>query len=333
MSERPEAEIRVSTIIPVYNGAATVARAIDSALAQDFAGQEIIVVNDGSIDTTTEVLARYDGKIRVIHQPNRGISAARNAGIAIARGKYIALLDDDDEWLAGHLECCAKVLDSIPEAVLCFSAIIEIGADATESLTHPPDLITLQDLLSGMHYVLPSATVMRAAQLKATGGFRLELNGGSYEDILLFLQMARINPLRWSGKTTVRYRCPGFDWIGFKYARGFRQFARIAPLEFGAMVEPLIELNRKDICVSLLTRALRFADGGEFGPALKAFWRLNLCDPTFLYRCVSPRRLFSRHNLARLKRLLSGALETRSARTQTVAKSRLANVPTGRKSE
>ncbi len=88
----------VSAVIPVYNYARFVGRAIDSVLAQTHAPIECVVVDDGSSDETPQVLARYGGRIRTLRQENRGPSAARNAGIRAARGEYVALLDGDDAW-------------------------------------------------------------------------------------------------------------------------------------------------------------------------------------------------------------------------------------------
>ena len=94
----------VSVVIPTYNYARYLPEAIDSALAQTHAPLEVIVVDDGSIDDTPGVLAAYGDRIRVIRQANRGAGAARNTGIAAARGEYVAFLDADDVWLPRKLE-------------------------------------------------------------------------------------------------------------------------------------------------------------------------------------------------------------------------------------
>ncbi len=90
--------ILVSAVIPVYNYGRFVARAIDSVLAQTHAPVECVVVDDGSTDDTPQVLSGYGERIRALRQENRGLSAARNAGIRAARGAYVALLDADDTW-------------------------------------------------------------------------------------------------------------------------------------------------------------------------------------------------------------------------------------------
>jgi glycosyltransferase involved in cell wall biosynthesis len=94
----------VSVVIPAYNSARFVHEAVQSALEQTYSNTEIIVVDDGSTDATTRVLEQFRGRIRYIYQENRGLSAARNAGIAIANGDFVCFLDADDLWAAGKLE-------------------------------------------------------------------------------------------------------------------------------------------------------------------------------------------------------------------------------------
>jgi glycosyltransferase involved in cell wall biosynthesis len=94
----------VSVVIPTHNRAACIRQAIDTALAQTSPPLEVIVVDDGSTDETPRILAEYGGRIRVIRQPNAGVSVARNAGIAAAAGDLIALLDSDDSWWPTKLE-------------------------------------------------------------------------------------------------------------------------------------------------------------------------------------------------------------------------------------
>src|SRR5437773_3781756 len=96
--------VTVSVVIPTYNYARYLPEAIDSALAQTHAPLEVIVVDDGSTDDTPRVLAVYGDRIRVIRQANRGPGAARNTGIAAARGEYVGFLDADDVWLPRKLE-------------------------------------------------------------------------------------------------------------------------------------------------------------------------------------------------------------------------------------
>lgn len=117
----------VSVIIPTYNRAHVLAEAIDSALAQTVPAHEIIVVDDGSTDDSCAVLARYGDRIRVLSQPNGGVSAARNAGMRMATGDWIAFLDSDDLWTADRLETFHRDLAGAndPFDVHCANIVFE----------------------------------------------------------------------------------------------------------------------------------------------------------------------------------------------------------------
>jgi len=129
--------LTVSVIIPVYNQTQFVGQAIDSVLAQTFTDYEIIVVNDGSTDETTQVLAQYTAHIRVIHQANAGLSAARNSGLRVAKGEFIAFLDADDLWYSTALATLVTYLRHHPTTDLVCGAWDLI--DETGSVIKPPN--------------------------------------------------------------------------------------------------------------------------------------------------------------------------------------------------
>lgn len=109
----------VSIVIPTYNRAWTLSQAIDSVLNQAYCNRELIVVDDGSTDHTKALLATYGEKIKIILQENRGVSAARNRGIEMASGEYIALLDSDDIWLPEKIESQIQFFKENPHALIC----------------------------------------------------------------------------------------------------------------------------------------------------------------------------------------------------------------------
>ena len=112
--------MKVSVIIPTYNRAALVQEAIESVLGQSFDDYEIIVIDDGSTDATGQALERFASKIRYVWQENRGLSAARNRALGLAKGEYIALLDSDDFWPPYKLGLEVAILDTYPDVGFVF---------------------------------------------------------------------------------------------------------------------------------------------------------------------------------------------------------------------
>jgi glycosyltransferase involved in cell wall biosynthesis len=106
----------ITVVIPTYNRAALLVRAVESALAQTVPPTEILVVDDGSTDDTAAVCARWSDPVRYIATPNGGVARARNVGIAQARGEWIALLDSDDEWEPEKLATQCAALDAAADA-------------------------------------------------------------------------------------------------------------------------------------------------------------------------------------------------------------------------
>ncbi len=112
---------RISVIIPTYDRSHLVGRAIESALTAISAGDEILVIDDGSTDGTPEAVKRFGKFIRYVRTENFGPSAARNAGIRLATCPLVAFLDSDDEWAPEKLELQRRVMDRFPDIVFCFS--------------------------------------------------------------------------------------------------------------------------------------------------------------------------------------------------------------------
>jgi glycosyltransferase involved in cell wall biosynthesis len=106
--------MRVTAVMPVYNGEAYLAEALDSVRAQTRLADETIVVDDGSHDASAAIVAGYP-EVRYLHQANAGCAAARNRGVAAATGDAIAFVDQDDRWLPGHLARMVGVLEREPQ--------------------------------------------------------------------------------------------------------------------------------------------------------------------------------------------------------------------------
>src|SRR4051794_40424384 len=110
----------VSVLVPTYQRRADVGRAVRSILAQAYRDFEVIVVDDGSTDGTEEEIARVG--VRYLWQENRGVSAARNAGLRVARGRIVAFLDSDNTWFPDHLDVVVGALEVHPSVVAASTA-------------------------------------------------------------------------------------------------------------------------------------------------------------------------------------------------------------------
>jgi glycosyltransferase involved in cell wall biosynthesis len=131
-----EVKVKVTVIIPTYNYGAFIEESISSVFNQTRLPDEIIVVNDGSTDNTSEVLNKYsDKQISVITTTNQGVSAARNTGLDNASGDVIAFLDADDRWFPDMLDRQIKLIETDPEIVCVFSNFIRFNNWNTEKLS------------------------------------------------------------------------------------------------------------------------------------------------------------------------------------------------------
>jgi glycosyltransferase involved in cell wall biosynthesis len=162
-----------SVIIPTYNRWPLVAEAVDSVLAQSFQDIEIIVVDDGSTDGTTNRLAKFAGRLRLFTTTRQGVAAARNFGVSQAQGCYVAFLDSDDLWLPGKLETQIAFLDRHPEIQICQTDEIWVrnGVRVNPKAMHrkPSGDIFVRSL--DLCLISPSAVMMTRELFQRIGGF------------------------------------------------------------------------------------------------------------------------------------------------------------------
>lgn len=181
----------VSVIIPVYNGATEVCRAIDSALAQKNCNVEVIVLNDGSKDNTESVLAEYGDRIRAINQQNCGLSKTRNNGIALATGDWVAFLDHDDYWQPEKLSLqLAAAKRTGFEVVYTNAGNFGDVARVAELRSEPEDMAEgnlLEPLLLD-NFIVVSSVMIRRSLIQEIGGFDTSLP--SVEDWDLWLKLS-----------------------------------------------------------------------------------------------------------------------------------------------
>ena len=193
----------VSVVIPTYNRAGTIARAVESVLQQTYGDLEVIVVDDGSTDATPEVLGHFGNRIRVIRQANAGPSAARNHGIRAARGGIVAFLDSDDVWLPQKIERQVQVLAAGGPAMpccICNAALTRVSHGCRTSF----ELSDINGHLEAGVWLNPASVLVtrfvlfnqvaavRREALEQTGGFREDL--WLLEDYDLALKLSLLGP-------------------------------------------------------------------------------------------------------------------------------------------
>jgi glycosyltransferase involved in cell wall biosynthesis len=205
MSESP----CVSVVIPTYNHRQYVVAALESVFTQSFLDLEVIVVNDGSADDTEQVLknSRVWGRLRYISQPNAGQGAARNRGIEAARGRYIALLDDDDLWPPDRLQWQVEVLESSPEVVLVYGDHLSLMPDGSLCPSDEPARPSghIYDSLRERCWILsPGQTLIRRSAIDQVGGLDPSLWGA--DDWDLYLRLATVGPFSYRPHVALHYR-------------------------------------------------------------------------------------------------------------------------------
>jgi len=163
----------VSVILPAFNRAWILKDAVDSVLSQDYPHIELIVIDDGSYDNTKDLLEEYKNKITVLTQKNKGVSAARNAGIKKSRGEFIALLDSDDVWDKGKISCQVKFFLQNPRALICQTQEIWIrnGKRVNPKVKHKKPSGMIFEPSLNLCLVSPSAVMMRRQLFDIKGYF------------------------------------------------------------------------------------------------------------------------------------------------------------------
>ncbi len=169
----PDPFARVSVVIPVYNGAAYLAQAIDSVLSQRHADLEVIVIDDGSEDDSAEIAFRFGASVRCIGQPHGGAGAARNAGVAVSTGAFLAFLDADDLWTPGKLAAQMDLLLS-NASLDCVFGLVENFRDGEAA-----DRLEVRAEAAAPGMAAGAMLVRRPAFLRV-GPFRTDLAVGEF---------------------------------------------------------------------------------------------------------------------------------------------------------
>ncbi len=281
----------ISVIIPYYNRERYIDEAVQSVLAQTLKPLEIIIVNDCSRESSRRSLDRYSDVCRIVDLPvNVGLAGARNAGIRVARGQFIALLDDDDIWLPHKLELQRNYMEEHPECSGVHSAVWAMLPDQPDTLYrrfgtwwHPMSEandwlaagevnagpITLAQALTNDNWVIPSTMMFRTEVVRVLGGFDPHFRQVEDRDFI------------------VRFCAAGFQIEGI-----YQPLVRLRREGHSNLTGRPWRIFRSDLKMCWKHRALFFRVYGPLG--IVWFVAEKLQEPTFGIPCVygGVRRLF-----------------------------------------
>ena len=190
-----EQSYNVSVVIPTYNRLGVLPRALDSVFGQTLPPFEVLVVDDGSTDGTSDWVRNHYPQVKVIEQPNQGVSAARNTGIRESNAEWLAFLDSDDAWLTKKLESQVQALAEAPEMRLCHTEEIWIrnGKRVNQMKKHQKSGGWIFERCLELCCISPSSVMLKRDLLEALGGFDESLP--ACEDYDLWLQICAREPV------------------------------------------------------------------------------------------------------------------------------------------
>lgn len=207
----------ISVVIPLYNKEKSIASTLRTVLNQTFSDYEIVIVNDGSTDGSVEEIEKVqDDRIRLVHQPNAGVSAARNRGIEEAKGDLIAFLDADDEWKPEYLATQYHLFQKYPECSVfaCNYEFRDVSGKVTPTLIHKLPFVGEDGILSNYFEVAScshpplwtSAVMVKKQAIQAIGGFPMGIKSG--EDLLTWARLAYKYKIAFSRRICACYILP-----------------------------------------------------------------------------------------------------------------------------
>jgi len=242
----------ISVIIPTFNRRDFLVAAVDSVVSQTFGDFELIVVDDGSTDGTGDVMARYADRVIYVVQENRGVSAARNHGIDLARGEYISFLDSDDLWMPTKLEKQVKFFQGHPSAQVCYTDELWIrrGRQVNPRKRHAKHSGWIYAHCLPLCIISPSSVCLRREVLDTVGYFDPELP--VCEDYDLWLRVAARYPVHFIAERLIVKRGGHPDQLSHRSWGNdrYRVRALVKMLENGILdqnlrVMTIDELHRK----------------------------------------------------------------------------------------
>ena len=263
--------------MPCFNGANHLRTSVSSVLGQSCDDLELIVVNDGSTDDSAAILSTFhDVRLTVIDQPNGGVSAARNTGIAAAQGAFVAFLDADDTWEPNFLAAMHAALDARPDAAIAYCGWQNVGLPGPRGQPYvPPDYEAdskLSRLFDNCGWPIHACLTRREA-IVTVGGFDPRFR--TSEDYLLWLNIAKDQPIHRVPRVLAYYHFHGDGQatsnraqVAINHVLAQRAFLDEHPLDAAKI--PLAQ-RKHSTMGRLIERGLECHWNGNFEPARQVF--------------------------------------------------------------
>ncbi|MEB3831297.1 glycosyltransferase [Phormidium sp. CCY1219] len=279
----------ISVIIPVFNGEKTIKQTVNSVFSQSFTDVQLIIINDGSTDSTLSILSTLkDPRIQVFSYPNAGVAASRNRGIAQAKGEYISFLDADDLWTADKLEAQFKALQDNPQAAVAYSWTDYI--DEHNQFLCPGSHITMNGdvyakLLFKNFIENGSNPLIQRGALTEVGGFDESLPPA--EDWDMWLRLAARYRFVAVPRPQILYRMSA-DSNSANIAKMEAQGLKVLQRAFAEAPESLQPLKKPSIANFYQYLTFRALEGNpsrqENLTAARCFWNVAINEPAVLRR-------------------------------------------------
>lgn len=234
----------VSVILPVRNREASIARAINSVLAQTYSHLELIVIDDGSTDGTRRVVESFGPQVKLISQSQQGVYPARNAGLRESSGELVAFIDSDDAWLPNRLAAQVPLMIR-PEVGLVFGDVIHVTAPRSGAVPtgqtsfqiSPPGRGRVADRFASFNFVPTVTVVVRRSCLQAIGGFSEETDVSA--DYLAWLRIALSHELDYVDRPVATYTVHA-DGISYDLGKSLAARIKLFSAERARTTDPLV---------------------------------------------------------------------------------------------
>lgn len=277
--------LTVSVVIPNYNHAKYISDAINSVLNQTFRDFEIIVVDDGSTDTSRETVARFGDQVQYIWQENSGLSAARNTGIRQARGEYIGVLDADDMYEPDFMSVLVPVLQADPEAeaIYCGYRFVDVSNQPLpqiEARSVPPDRL-FQALVNG-NFLVPESMLVRKQCYDKVGLFDVRFR--ACEDVDMWLRISKQYKVLGVTNVLTRHRILP-NSMSTDPTRQTENRLAVIQKHFGLQPQAdaeWTEPQRRAYGQAYLASSVEYLQARMFGRAYKSFRSMVIACPSLL---------------------------------------------------